>query len=328
MAISTIEKNKQENIDLLQIEYLSDLPISDEEIIVIESNNSIAITIRKFLNSFGFTNIHICKDVKEGIEIFAHLIGDDVNVPVIIDMESYKNIKNNVEDILDIQPNAKIIIITTKERKDPQILKLFDIGISSIIQKPLTFDDFEKNFSKTTTDDKIQETKNSVTDKKKDLELPLFSLNQITYNKLKDTLKVEQTQLDNLIRNALDKREITPDREILEAACNQCNSTNITQSSECPDCHGINFKQKNLIEHYACGKVYPKDTTDTICPQCNKEMGSPGVDYNEISESYVCSSCNKRFPVPLLKFSCFDCGNTNLLSEVSWVKNRLYKIQK
>ena len=328
MSLPAIEKNKQENIDLLQIEYLSDLPISDEEIIVIESNNSIAITIRKFLNNFGFTNIHICKEVKEGIEIFAHLIGNDINVPVIIDIESDKNIKKSLEEILGIQPNARLIIITTKERKDPQIMKLCDIGISSIIQKPLTFDDFEKEFSKTSKEDSIQETDSKVSNKEKDFEEILFSFNQITYNKFKDIFKIEQIELDNLIKNALNNRKIISGGEISEAVCNQCSSTNITQLSECPDCHGINFKQKSLIEHYACGKVYPKEITNTRCPQCNKEMGSPGVDYNEISESYVCSSCNKRFPIPLLKFSCLDCGNTNLSSELLWLKSRLYKIQK
>ena len=42
MSKSIIEKNKIENTDLLQIEYFSDMPISNKEIILMEPNNSLA----------------------------------------------------------------------------------------------------------------------------------------------------------------------------------------------------------------------------------------------------------------------------------------------
>ena len=50
MTISAIEKNKLDNIDLQQIEYFSDLIISEKDIVIIEPNNSIAITARKHLS--------------------------------------------------------------------------------------------------------------------------------------------------------------------------------------------------------------------------------------------------------------------------------------
>ena len=79
MAISPIEKNNLENIDLLQIEYFSDLSVSKKDIVVIESVNPLAITIRKFLVRLGFENICVCKEVNEGIKIFTHFIGNDMN---------------------------------------------------------------------------------------------------------------------------------------------------------------------------------------------------------------------------------------------------------
>ena len=107
-----IEQNREKNIDLLQIEYFSDLPISKKEIIVIEPNNSIAITIRKFLSEIGFEEIHVCEELKEGIEIFHHFIGNDVNVPLVIDNGPDKNINSTIKEILEIQPSAMIIITT------------------------------------------------------------------------------------------------------------------------------------------------------------------------------------------------------------------------
>ena len=55
MSKSIIEKNRIENVDLMQIEYFSDMPISNKQVIVVEANNSVAITIRKFLTKIGFT---------------------------------------------------------------------------------------------------------------------------------------------------------------------------------------------------------------------------------------------------------------------------------
>ena len=65
-----IDRNREENIDLLQIEYFSDLPISKKKIVIIEPNYATAITIRKFLSEIGFEEIHVCKEAKQGMEIF------------------------------------------------------------------------------------------------------------------------------------------------------------------------------------------------------------------------------------------------------------------
>ena len=162
----------------------------------------------------------------------------------------------------------------------------------------------------------------------KDFESILFSCNQISHNKIKDILKTEQSEIEIMIKNAIESRKIILDKEILEAACNQCNSTNITYISECPKCNGTNFKQKDLIEHYSCGEVYPKETGYDTCPKCNKQIGSVGTDYREFLEYHICSSCNDRFPKPLFKFTCFDCGNIFIDKLASWKKSKLYKIQR
>ena len=83
-----------------------------------------------------------------------------------------------------------------------------------------------------------------------------------------------------------------------------------------------------LIEHYRCGKIYPNSNNNKICPECDKEMGKPGTDYREIPESYVCSSCNEKFPEPHSKFTCFDCGNEFLNTLAKREKTKVYKIQK
>ena len=333
MEISPIEENKLKNIDLLQIEYFSDLELSEKDAIVIEPNNIISMTIRKFLVNLDFENIHLCAKINEGIEIFTQYIRNDVNVPIIIDEDAYKNIKNSIDKILEIQPGAYIIIITTKEKMDPQILKLINSGISSIMQKPLKFNEFKESFSY--IDGKEEEINESAVEDKtnespatENLKLPILVSSKLSQNKIKHLLKKEFPEIEKLIKNLIENKKIISDKEVLEASCNRCNSTNLTYTSECPNCKGINFQQKGLIEHYSCGEVYPKEGDYNTCPKCNKQIGKVGAEYREFSEYYACSSCNDRFPKPTTKFVCLDCENEFIEKLASWNRGKFYKIQK
>ena len=322
-----IERNREENIDLLQIEYFSDLPISKKEIVIIEPNNSTAITMRKFLLEIGFEEIHICKETKEGMEIFYDYISNDVNVPLIIDIGTNKNIKTTIKEILEIQPSAMILVVTAKERTDAEIVKLLDMGISSIIQKPVLFEEFKKSFSYLFENKEEIKIKKQV-EKKEEIKSELFSTNQMTDNKFKDLLKLNQLDAETKIKDLIVQRKVIPEKEVLEAACNLCGSTNITYVAECPSCHGIDFEQKKLIECYSCGKVYPKESETRKCTECNRDLGSPGIGYRETSELYICSSCNDRFPKPASKFICLDCNHNFTATLAVWKKSRVYKIQK
>jgi Zn finger protein HypA/HybF involved in hydrogenase expression len=234
-------------------------------------------------------------------------------------------------------------------------LKLVNIGVSSILHKPIIFEDFKKSFSdmggEEPTNEQIEkldrlqkqiqelESQSQTApqivpvqvekeeDKDKDFESLLRSYKQITDNKFRDIHKIEAVEADKTIKSALSDKTIILDKEISEAACNQCSSTNITYTSECPQCHGINFKQKDLVEHYDCGEIYPKESDYKTCPKCNKQIGSVGTDYREFAGYHICSSCNERFSRPLFKFSCFNCGNSFIDVMASWKKSKLYKIQ-
>ena len=131
-----------------------------------------------------------------------------------------------------------------------------------------------------------------------------------------------------MVKKSKEARHINFETEILEAACNQCNSTNITYVAECPNCKGINFKQQNLVEHYRCGEVFPKEPNNNICPKCNRDIGSVGTDYREFTDFYVCNSCNDRFPKPLSRFNCLDCNNFFIDKLANWKKGKKYKVEK
>ena len=324
MAESITERNKQDNIDLLQVEYLSDLPTSTKDMIVVEPINPVAIMIRKFLVKMGFENIHLC-EANDCVKIFSDFINKDINVPVIIDdVIPHVNIRNIIKEVFEIQINAKIIIITSKEKNSVQIAELLNSGVSSIIQKPLDFQNFKKSIEtiieKNDMAQKITSVENFVS-------ITQYS-NRISQNKIQDMLKIGTVEVTELIKRSLDNRNITLENEVLEAACNQCNSTNIMYVAECPNCSGINFKQQDLVEHYSCGEVFPKERNNDTCPKCNKKIGNVGTDYREFSDYHICSSCSDRFPKPLLRFRCLDCNNLFIEKLAIWKKDRIYLVQK
>ena len=325
MSISPIEKNKLENIDLQQIEYLSDLTISKKDIVVIEPSDPIAITVRKYLANLGFENVYICKDPNEGIEIFADFVGNEISIPIIIDDNLPNgNIKEIVQDILEMQPSANIIVITTKEKRDSRITELFDIGISSITQKPLNESEIEKSLSglyekkETKKEENYEDRFNAI----------LSTSNMISENRIKSMTNAEQPHIDAWLKNAKENHTITLEKEILEAICSQCKSPNIAYSSKCPSCKQINIKQEILVEHYSCGEVYVKESGSNTCPKCNKNIGSVGKDYRENTDYYVCKSCNDKFPRPFFELICLKCGNIFVEGAIEWKKDILYRVKK
>lgn len=322
---SSIEKNKLDNIDLLQIEYFSELSVSNKDIIVIEPNNPIAIAIRKFLIDLGFENILVCKKTEEGLQIFADFIGNEISIPIIIDDSiPYKNLKNMIEETLELQPSAKILVMTAKEKTDTHITKLFDIGISAIISKPLNFAEVEETMSYIFEKNEKKQEK-SLEEK---LDILLASNSIISEQRIRNITDGDESKLEEWIKKAKQNQKIVMDKEILQATCNQCKSSNITYSSKCPSCKQINIKQEILIEHYSCGEVYQKEPGSNICPKCNKSIGSVGKDYLENTDFYRCNSCNDKFPRPFLELICLNCSNVFVESAIQWKKDTLYKIKR
>jgi DNA-binding NarL/FixJ family response regulator len=324
MTISPIEKNKINNIDLLQMECFSDLPVSKKEIVVIESNISIAITIRKFLLSMDFEDIYVCNESNECMIIFSDFIANEISVPIIIDDNlPTPNLRNIVNEIFEIQPSAKIFIITAKEKTDPHITELFDIGISSIIQKPLNLTEFKKSLSR------IFEKKDTLenTSIEEKFELILSTGKIISENKIKSIFSTDQSEVETLIQKKREDQILISDKEILEATCNQCDSPNIVYSVKCPNCKQINIKQEILIEHYSCGEVYPKEIGSDICPKCNKHIGLVGTEYRESTDYYVCKSCNDKFPKPFFELICLNCGNIFVEGTIQWKNDKLYQVK-
>ena len=317
-----IEEKLIESRDNLQIQYLQDYTYSKNEIIVID-DSPLVLTLQKYLVNLGFQNIYLCKTPKEGIEVFTKLAKESKLIPVILNDSVDKSIKNVINEIFRIDSGANIIVETASDKSEPLIKELFNLGIFSLINKPIRFNDVQELVRTLESEHKIN--KDEGPDTQSRIEEAFKTSKRITAKHVSDLVDKELPSIDSILKNLESEGKIVSLGILNEVACNQCDSVRISQSARCPQCKAVEFKQQNLVEHYKCGEVYPKPSELDKCPKCNKDLGRLGTDYGELDNFYVCSSCNDKFPDAEYEFECRKCENKFEKHQAHWVKSMNYK---
>lgn len=93
--------------------------------------------------------------------------------------------------------------------------------------------------------------------------------------------------------------------------CPFCNAYNLNYIQVCPDCKNPDVTMTELIHHFKCAYVGPKQEfqrgMQLICPRCEGALRHIGVDYEKPSESYVCNACAVVFPEAEVNCFCLNC---------------------
>ena len=106
---------------------------------------------------------------------------------------------------------------------------------------------------------------------------------QITLLRLSQYLDTTKEELMPILEKLVSTNKIMSISKIKEITCPDCGMVKVTHTFNCPACHGANFKQEKLIEHYECGNVSPTQSyEDDNCPKCRKTIKVLGVDYRVI----------------------------------------------
>lgn len=320
-----IESKLIESKDNLQIQYLQDYAYVKNEIIIID-NTPLVLTLQKYLAKAGFQNVYLCNTVKEGVEIFTKFVKSGKMIPVILNDSVDKNIRNVVETLLGIDSGANIIVETANDKSEPVIKDLFNLGIFSLISKPIRSNEVEELVKTLESEHSVD--KSEITDLENEIEFAFQNTNRISVKHVSEIVNKEMTIIDEYLKNLEIHGKVISLGMTNELACNQCSSVRINQIAKCPQCKAIEFRQQNLVEHYKCGEVYPKPLELDKCPKCNKKIGNLGKDYGELDNYYVCSICDDKFPEPEYEFECRNCENKFEKRQVIWVKSMNYKIIK
>jgi response regulator of citrate/malate metabolism len=288
----------------------------------------------------GYTNIHSCDSGSGAITVFSDLVSQNKNPVVFLDfMLPDMDARSVLTQILNIQPNARVVLETATEKDDEGIKELIRLGVYQYIEKPIRFENLkaiidtieneQSFFEKESEQIKLLKDAHEKTQSKvhEQIDFLLKSSKQISLNLIQQQID----SFDDSVVSYIDKLEsegkILSIGEKKEIACNQCDSVKITQMFYCPSCKGSNFKLGKLLEHYDCGNISEENTYENdMCPNCNKEIKALGVDYRVLQNHYICNDCKEFFPEILTDYLCLKCENKFKLEDARWKSSKNYKI--
>ena len=310
-----------------------------DDVLIIEDSPAICMLLKNYLEKLAYTKIHTCTNGSTAIETFKDLTSMQKNPIILLDyMLPDMDARSILTQILEIQPNARVILATATEKDDEGIKDLIRLGAYQYLEKPIHFENLkstieiieqEQSFF-TKESEQVKMLKASIKDDQiklyEHMDFLLKSTKQISLNSIKQligssndsvTLHLNELEQQGKIISLGDKKEI---------ACNQCDSVKITQTFYCPSCKSSNFRLGKLIEHYDCGNISEENTyTNDMCPSCNKEIQALGVDYRVMQNHYICNNCKGFFSEISTDYLCLKCENKFKLDECRWKSSPNYK---
>ena len=106
----------------------------EKTVLIVDDSVITRDMVQKMLEKSGCTVCGIAKDGKEGVEMYESLKPDivlmDINMPIMDGLEATKRIK-------EINPYAKIIMLSAISGDDEIVKTLEQIGVAAILKKPI-----------------------------------------------------------------------------------------------------------------------------------------------------------------------------------------------
>ena len=307
-----------------------------DDVLIIEDSPAISMLLKNYLEKLGYTQIHTCTNGSTAIEVFKELVTLTKHPIVLLDyMLPDMDARSILTQMLEVQPNARVVLETATEKDDEGIKDLIRLGVYQYLEKPIRFENLksifetiekEQSFFENESDQaKIlkQEDQKSIHDQ---IDFMITSSKQISLNLLEQLIGFSNDSIQSHLNELEDKGKIIRIDDKKEIACNQCDSVKITQIFYCPSCKSSNFKLGKLIEHYECGNISEENTyTNDRCPSCNKEIKALGVDYRVMQNHYICNNCKGFFSEISTDYFCLKCENKFKLDECRWKSSPNYK---
>ena len=225
-------------------------------LLIIEDSVAIALRIEEFLTTLGYTNIQISNSGKDGIVQFERLLKTGRTPVVCLDY--------NLGDIdagyvlphlLEMKPNAKIIIISALDRTDKEIKDVIMKGAYFFIQKPVRLDALAETMKLIEHETMAKESK--VTEINSAI-LSALGTSLVSLNKICEICSLKPDRALVYLRNLEVEGSVISQDNFKEMACNKCGSV--------------------LLEKII--KSSPTDS-DYSCSRCNSFMKTSEVKWME-----------------------------------------------
>ena len=311
--------------------------IHKEDILIVEDSPAIGMLLKNYLEKLGYKSIHNCDTGSTAITTFRDLVSQEKNPIVLLDyMLPDMDAHSILTQILEIQPNARVVLETATEKDDEGIKELIRLGVYQYIEKPIRFenlksviDTIENEQSFFEKESKQIELLKNAEDVSKIEEKILFlfkTFRQLSVSSIEDALGFYNDPVKNYLNKLESDGSLVKLEDRKEISCNQCGSVKKTQIFFCPSCKSSNFKLGKIIEHYSCGNISEeKEYENDLCPSCGKEIKALGVDYRVMQNHYICNNCRNVFPELSTYYLCLKCENKFTLDEAVWKNSANYK---
>jgi len=117
---------------------------SKDDILIVEDSPAISMLLKSYLEKLGFTHIHTCDTGSAAIATFNDLVSQKKQPLVLLDfMLPDMDARSILTQMLEVQPNARVILETATEKDDEGIKELIRLGVYQYIEKPIRFENLK-----------------------------------------------------------------------------------------------------------------------------------------------------------------------------------------
>ncbi|MBT8173838.1 MAG: response regulator [Nitrosopumilus sp.] len=308
-------------------------------VVIVEDSPAIGFLLKNYLEKLGYHHIHTCDTGAVAMATISDLISQN-QVPIVLldymlpDMDAH----SLLTQILEKQPDIRVILETATEKSDEGIKDLIRLGVCHYIEKPIRFENLklilntiEKEASFfLDNSDSVMNSNNLTNDNftvEEQIENAIINLKQASVSKIEEIVGKSNLIVKKHLEKLENDGKIIPVDEIKEIACNSCNSTDTEQRFFCPSCKSSDFKLGKLIEHYECGNISDENSYEKdLCPNCKKEIKALGVDHRVMQNHYICNECNDFHSELSMEYVCLKCDNKFPLEKCKWKTSKIYKV--
>ncbi|NOS62745.1 MAG: response regulator [Nitrosarchaeum sp.] len=312
---------------------------SKDDVLIVEDSPAIGMLLKNYLEKLGYTQIHTCTNGSTAIETFKELVALEKHPIVLLDyMLPDMDARSILTQMLEVQPNARVVLETATEKDDVGIKELIRLGVYQYLEKPIRFENLKSIFETIEKEQSffeeepeqvkiLKQEKQDQTQIHDQINFIINSSKQISLNLIEQLIGFSNESITSYLKELEDKGKIIRIDDKKEIACNQCDSVKITQTFYCPSCKSSNFKLGKLIEHYECGNITEESTyTNDVCPSCNKTIKALGVDYRVMQNHYICNNCKGFSSEISTDYLCLKCENKFKFDECRWKTSPNYKL--
>jgi len=313
---------------------------SKDDVLIIEDSPAIGMLLKNYLEKLGYTQIYTCINGSAAIKTFKELVALEKHPIVLLDyMLPDMDARSILTQMLEVQPNARVVLETATEKDDEGIKELIRLGVYQYLEKPIRFENLKSIFETIEKEQSFFEKESEQVKMLKEaaeedqiklydhIDFILNSAKQISLNFIEQLIGFSDKSI--ILRlNELEKQgKVIALGDKKEIACNQCDSVKTTQIFYCPSCKSSNFRLGKLVEHYDCGNISEESTyKNDKCPNCDKEIKALGVDYRLMQNHYICNNCSEFFPEISTYYLCLKCENKFKLEEGRWKTSKNFKV--